>query len=327
MKLLILTESGPGIGFGHLNRCMAFADTWIEHGTVEIIDRISENTCHIDGILHNKFDWISNYSKIQSKLEFSDHVIVDSYYWNETLYRFWEFKGIRLTILDDGRKFNWTHGTIINGGIGSVRSSYPPDSNKFCALTGPMWQPLRKTFLSVPQISIKKTVMEILVYAGGDDLRELVFPLVEIINKVYEKVKIHVMIASFTRNIIDLKQKAQGVFELHIDYSSEEVKSLFSCCDIALVAAGQITYELAYCGIPSILFGTAENQYLNIKGWMESGSFPVAGWWYDKGFFNRILALLHEMSSQETRAKISRSAKEIIDGLSVQRWFDKVRVL
>ena len=152
MNLLILTESGPGIGYGHLNRCLAFAEKWLETGQVVLIDRGQPGRMEMpSGLEVRHLDWINHFDAVRADYLKANRVLVDSYNWTDDLYQLWRPRGLEIVILDDGRAQVWTHGLIINGGIGAERSSYPTDTDTFKALTGVNWQPLRRVFWTVPE--------------------------------------------------------------------------------------------------------------------------------------------------------------------------------
>jgi spore coat polysaccharide biosynthesis predicted glycosyltransferase SpsG/GNAT superfamily N-acetyltransferase len=92
-----------------------------------------------------------------------------------------------------------------------------------------------------------------------------------------------------------------------------QMRALMETADLALSAAGQTLGELARCGVPTLVFQTADNQREH------------AGFWRQAGFFDRPTTLdtldadLDRMESAELRRERSAAGRRASDGQGARR--------
>ena len=74
--------------------------------------------------------------------------------------------------IDDNMRIEYPKGVVINGGIGAENMGYPLKDGVTYFL-GIGYMPLRREFWDVPAKEIKKSIENIMVTFGGNDIRNL----------------------------------------------------------------------------------------------------------------------------------------------------------
>ena len=81
MKVLILTEGGRGIGFGHIKRCVSLYQAFAEKGIIPEIIVNGDET--VESLLKGKnyqiFNWLKNTGIVLSIVKDADIVICDTF--------------------------------------------------------------------------------------------------------------------------------------------------------------------------------------------------------------------------------------------------------
>ena len=204
---------------------------------------------------------------------------------------------------DDYNRIHYPPGVVVNGSIGAETLPYPRDKAvKYCL--GPAYIPLREEFRERRKKPLRRNIRGILITFGGTDTGGLGERL-----------------AAFLRRPGGPKIVVFGAGKR---FSAAAVRRAMLASDVCVTGCGQTTYELASCGVPAVGVGFAGNQKLNIKGWVKNGSLLFAGWKGDKGLFNRIEALLSELTFSK-RLAMSRRGRLKVDGLGARRIADAVR--
>lgn len=125
---------------------------------------------------------------------------------------------------------------------------------------------------------------------------------------------------------------------LHRDVS--DMSELISSCDIVVSAAGSTLYEIAACGVPMIVFATADNQILGTRSFeklglaVDLGDIRVAGssepgkvisGELDDSAVSKILSAIDALSMDyDRRVEMGERMQKMIDGCGADRLVEKV---
>ena len=153
-KVIILTEGGKDIGFGHITRCVslcqAFEERKVEpdlivNGDISILNLLNGRSYKI-------FNWIKEKDRLLACIKNSDVVIMDSYLANKILYNeILKVSSFRiLAIIDDHRTINYPDGVVINPSVYGEKLNYPKKEG-LVYLSGRKYIILRKEFWEVPE--------------------------------------------------------------------------------------------------------------------------------------------------------------------------------
>ena len=302
-KVIILTEGGKDIGFGHITRCVslcqAFEERKVEpdlivNGDISILNLLNGRSYKI-------FNWIKEKDRLLACIKNSDVVIMDSYLANKILYNeILKVSSFRiLAIIDDHRTINYPDGVVINPSVYGEKLNYPKKEG-LVYLSGRKYIILRKEFWEVPEKKINKCIKNILITFGGIDYSDRIYKIVNYLEKKF----------NFNFYIVDPVKKR---------VNTKEMLDLMLKADICISGGGQTTYELARVGVPTIGICFAKNQVLNLIEWHRRNFIEYIGWNNDPDLFKNLSLAIEKLSSQKLRQKMSEIGRTSVDGQGVRR--------
>jgi len=308
MKVLIKTEGGKDIGFGHLTRCISIYQAFREKKINPIF--IINNSSEAGNFLKDsKIEFvIDNGGKITS----CDVLIIDSYLTPRYFY-YETSKFVRLLVsIDDFNRLSYPSGLLINGSIYAREIEYRKSRNlKY--LLGPSYIPLRKSFWSIDTKKINEGIKNVLLTFGGFNY-SFALKVARFLLKNFD----FNLNAIFNRNATNHPLFHNPKVRVFDNVSAEDMKKLMLNADICISGGGQTTYELARCGVPTIGICFADNQLLNLRGWQERGFIKYVGWFNDKNLYHIIKSSLLEMD-YKSRLKMSQVGQRVVDGQGARR--------
>ncbi len=313
-QIVFFTEGGSKIGFGHLSRCLALLEVFQEEGFSSIfVVRGDKSLIPWLKIPYVLVDWI-NKTKIFEKYVKTSCVIIDSYLAKLWHYRLASKHSGACLFLDDYGRLKYPSGFVLNPSPGAHMIKYPKNE-KTRYLLGPKYALLRKPFWKVGRKKISASIKKILIVLWPDEFGQKV---VEVLHNQFPEIKKY-LVQKQKRN-----RRILPNVKVYHGLSAEEIKDLISKCDVAISSGGQVTYELARIGIPSILVATADNQLINCKGWQKVGFALFAGWWRKSRIGERIVAKIQELEDPEKRKRMSEAGRKTVDGQGAKRVIRRV---
>jgi UDP-2,4-diacetamido-2,4,6-trideoxy-beta-L-altropyranose hydrolase len=299
MKVLILTEAGKSIGFGHLTRCIGLYQGFKEKGVdVEIVVNADSSVDFLlKGIKYKKFDWLRKMEDIFKSLRKVDIVIIDSYLADLDFYKkVSEIVKIPVYI-DDYKRLDYPKGIVINPSIYGDRLNYPKKEGVMYLL-GKQYIILRKEFWNVPKKKINKHIKNVLITFGGTNQQDLAKTIAKYLEDKF----------SFNISIVDPNK----------NFTAKDMLKLMLEADICISGGGQTTYELARVGVPTIGICFAENQLNNLKYGEKEGYIKFVGWFDDEGLLVRMQEYLTYLNYKK-RLKMNEIGPKSVDGRGVKR--------
>lgn len=300
LPLWIFSEGDKRRGMGHLSRCSAYAAAWRQQGgTVHwVVDGDDLASAMLKEESVSWGNWQQQPISPQQAV-----AIVDSYSASLTTLQSIAAGFVRVIYLDDTERLDYPEGMVIHASPGTP-------GNKCGAATwqwGPGWQPLRPPFWSVPaRTRVPERIERILIIMGGTDVRDLTPGLVTWLRQHCPEVELDVVTREPDPRLEGCRQ--------HHRLDAEQMVSLISRCDLAISAAGQVTYELARCGLPGILVGVADNQASQLAGWCGPDAFLPGGWWHEPALFSRLEQGLSRLATQDERARRACKLQALMAG-------------
>jgi UDP-2,4-diacetamido-2,4,6-trideoxy-beta-L-altropyranose hydrolase len=322
VKILILTECGGDIGYGHISRCTSIYQAFEEHGlTPELIVRGEQ----IEGLLAGKryrlFDWINNKELLLEILKDCNIAFIDSYLASPEIYEVVSKQVETAVYFDDDLRIDYPNGIVLNGAISAEQLNYPVKEG-VRYLLGTSYFPLRKEFCNVPAKEIRGEVEALMVTCGGSDMRNLTPTIQAFLNESHPHLHKKIVVTGLFSDISEIEKLQDDNTELLCDLDAFVFRSVMQESDISISAGGQTLYELASVGLPTIAVCVAENQLQNISGWNKSGAMEYAGMYNDKNFPSKLGIALDKMMPYEKRSSHSNKSRELIDGAGARRVCD-----
>lgn len=317
MKLTVLTEYSPQIGFGHISRTLAIADCFYEAGCeVEYLIRESVSLDISIPYPCQLLEWAKT-SLVQNILENSDVVLIDSYRVSSTiLSELAEKISFPVSIIDS--KLNYPdRGVLIFGSVYADKFKIKGD---FTVLSGKDYILFRKDFLNAKKdFTVRKELRKIVITLGKFVKSSDILTILSVINNIFNySLEINVVGTSFED--IDQNENVQYYPFL----ATKEYVELLQTADLVITNGGQTLNESIALNIPALAIEVAENQRDNIIGWEKLGVVLGLGKISDTNFHSNLYKNLLRMMSLNERLLYSNRSKEMIDMNGAKRVFKYV---
>lgn len=320
MKVAIITEGFQGTGYGHLTRCLSLNQAFEERNIIPLyITNCDENgKKYIGNVNLIELDWLNNTASLFEMIKDFDIAIIDSYLAPLEIYEQIQKLVKKPVYIDDYIRLDYPPGIIINGTIGGENLPYKKD-NKHQYYLGIDYMPLRKEFwdIEIPQKGIKE-IKNVLITFGGQDFRELTFPILDFLLEKHPLLNYHVVKGNIKNNNTTNNNYSNKV-NFYSSLNAKEMLDLMLDCDLAVSSAGQTTYELARLGLPTTAIGIADNQKYNLSGWVEKGFIKQENWYYEENLLEKIKKQLHSIIATDTTI-----IKSFCDGQGARRIINKI---
>ncbi|MBI3803046.1 MAG: UDP-2,4-diacetamido-2,4,6-trideoxy-beta-L-altropyranose hydrolase [Nitrospirae bacterium] len=315
INVLILTEGGRDVGFGHITRCTALYQAFEERGiSTEFIVEGDES---VEGLLQGRqyriMPWRSDLQKLTSLLESAEIIVIDSYLAGIEIYEIISKRAKYPVYIDDYQRIAYPKGLLVNGTLYAEEMDYPQGSER-SYLLGSRYILLHKEFWNIRHEEAKETVGRILITFGGDDVRGLTPKIMKLLIDAFPDCKKRVIIGKGFREVNEIERLKDIHTELDYYPDREGMKRAILESDVAVSAGGQTLYELARVGVPAVSIAVAENQLNNVMGWERAGFIDYAGWWESRMLLERVLASLIRLRDKGERVRRSQIGKKLVDG-------------
>lgn len=315
MKVIILTEGGRGIGFGHITRCLALRAAFAKEGipvTLVVCGDASVKK-QFGTQLDLIFNWLKEPERLAQTLRHASIVIVDSYLAPIEFYKKIAKSILVPVYLDDYRRLPYPRGIVVNGSTGADKFHYPQQSGK-TYLLGSRYALLRQDFWRIPRRAVRHAIREVLITLGGIDHSEFIRQLLACLLPRFPKWRFHVVKASAASD----QGSGGSQVRFYSGLSAKKMRDLMLKCDVAISGGGQTTNELSACGLPTIAICFAKNQRLNIQGWEKHGFLQYAGISHDPAIFKKVEKSLRRLSFKK-RCLMRRRGRALVDGQGAQQ--------
>jgi len=309
-SLLILTEGGRDRGLGHVTRCSAYAEGWIQRGG-RVSWRLDGDDAAGTVAAVTGPVVVGPWLKSIGDLPPADLVIVDSYRLTTRDAQAVYDRFRMVVFIDDLQNLTYPAAVVVHPSLDPA----PVTTDGAAWLVGPCWQPLRPAFRDLPSRGpVRDRIERVLVTLGGGDTPTLAGQVAGWLKRMLPGARIdlvagHAAVAT------------EPDIALHRGLSAEAMAALMQDADLAVSAAGTTTFELARCGTPSLLVGIADNQTANLRYWPDACGFLSLGR-PDPGLAARLSVGVQALASRQVRARVSADAAALVDGRGVARLFE-----
>jgi len=304
MKVLILTEGGPSIGFGHITRCVSIYQAFERVGVHPkiLVNGPSSVIPLLSGAKHKTGNWQK--WPIKNK----DVVIIDSYLSDKKFYERLSKKSKLLVCIDDYNRIEYPDGSLVVNCVVGMEGKFGEKNPNNTYLLGSAFAPIRNPTMEADPIKASYTMSDILITVGGMDFSPFLVELLQKLAKELPYLNYHVVVPQQTHF------EKKSILHVYPRQDTKDFIKLIQKCDVCISGGGQTTYELANLGMPTISVCLADNQIGNLEGWRETGFIEYAGKKEDPDICEKIIAAVKKMSPHRVRYKKSQLGQKIIDG-------------
>ena len=348
MMLLIRADSGPNIGTGHVMRTLALGQAWKRIGgsvafvagelPSGLIARIQAENFDIYRLDSSNCDAgdARETAEIASSLN-ADWIATDGYRFDDAYQSILLESNCRLMVIDDYQHAKHENADLIVNQNAYADPACYRITSQAKTLTGPSFALLRNEFTanSIEQSiftntgqppsnkHIVKQARRVLVTFGGEDTDNWTLKALKVLSDLNRKqLIVDCVVGACYQHGSELEVfKKTANMSLRIHRNVDHMSALMHRVDVAISAGGSTCYELARCGVPTIVASIADNQIpvamaLSKRGVMisidEAGTVaPIRNTDPMKRLAKSVRRLLNDY---ETRKTMSELGTELVDG-------------
>lgn len=328
--VVVRTDASASVGLGHLRRCITLAHRLHAMGAqihfltkTEDLDpnleigSIATACVPMDPWVQGRVD--ADLTAAYCQCVQADCLIVDHYHADEDYQRVMFDAGVRWLQFDGTARTPIWADWILNSSPAACVDDYSrlKRNPRAQTLLGPDYALLRSEFREVATQPCDRPVQRVLVtFGGGDDCGAIEFVLASLVHRTKPEINFLVVSGEANPRNPALIQWADryGGGRVVIKIDPPDVANHFAGCDLAIMAGGGSTYEVACCNVPMVLISIAENQTRHSLAWEKAGAAVFLG---ELGSTNEASLLevfnqMHELSKKRT--KLCIAARSICDG-------------
>ena len=242
-----LTEAGGAFGLGHVKRYEAICQILPEFEIELVINEDSD-------LPGNYRVWSNEHlSTVRSYVESADAIFLDTFVASETVFKEIE-QAKKLVIIDDFLRRRWTTGLIIDWTL-DVEKWREETGEK--ALFGIKYLVTRSAFNTNQWASRRNLAGKFdwiigTIFGGADNL--------DLTSSIYSTLLNNSSVRHFGTSNYPSYPSYKGDERFYWNLPEQELASRLCECDVVVTAGGQMLYELASMGVPSICVSTIDNQ-------------------------------------------------------------------
>ncbi|MDR2558108.1 MAG: DUF354 domain-containing protein [Oscillospiraceae bacterium] len=262
LKIALRIDVSDKIGTGHLTRMTALADAFIE---------LNHKCFFFKGE-----DEPINYSGF-------DIIILDTYQVTDDYISALNSPDRLIVCYDDNALYTYSCDILLNANLHAHELKFNFGEKIPQLLLGGEYALLRREFRDSDTLEIRENAKNIFVCFGGSDLRNMTPKVIKALKEI-KNIKIFAVLGAYTRNdneVLALNGENVIVFK-----NPEFISEIMKKCDVAVTAAGSMTYESACIGLPGIIITQADNQLLIADYMARNGIMFNAGDWKNIDFNN-----------------------------------------
>jgi spore coat polysaccharide biosynthesis predicted glycosyltransferase SpsG len=317
--VLILTECGVDIGFGHLTRCLSLADAFRNAGMnaeVWVVADASLAQSLPESV--RPVQWYGIPDDLMAKAARAYGVLLDSFKIGADQIERIAAINRRIAVIDDAPRRRNSSGVVIDWTIGAEHFAFPARNSGALYLLGSQYCALRPEFKRIPKREFSDSPRSLLVTFGGSDPRSLTAPVVAMLHQEFPALqKLVVAGPGFSKTALEATYDRNTAF--HTAVSGDLMQTLMARADIAICGGGQTLYELASQGLPPVITGIVEDQMEDIRGFTEAGFGIDVGSWQRPDLLEALAAGIRELWPASVRERHSVAGRRCVDGHGAER--------
>ena len=338
--LLIRADASVSIGTGHIMRMIALGQAWQAQGgevhflCAEITSALEERLAsegfqlsRISAVLGSKEDLGQTTHLITETLQAdiqNARVVLDGYHFGADYQLGIKAAGFKLLVVDDYGHADFYHADwVLNQNISAREELYAKRSPDTNLLLGPKFVMLRKEFLAKKgwQREIAPVAKKIFVTLGGSDPDNVTLKVIQALIDLDLHVKVVVGGSNPHLREIEsfLHSQKDSTALIEVIVNATNMPELMAWADVAVAAAGSTSWELAFMGLPNLVFILADNQVEIAEGLAAQQVAISIGRPSPEAlvYFKEKLSQL--AVSHTERHRISEVSHELVDGSGAKR--------
>lgn len=336
--LLIRADADTHIGAGHVLRCLALAEAWIERGgrTVFISHEVLPSL--VEMLTQARIERIPSPGPAGSDAD-AQHlcatatsldagaVVIDGYVFDSAYQRTIMRTGRTVMVVDDDAHLPSYEATLIlNQNIYAHPGLYEGLCKSSGLLLGADYAMLRREFAAEgpPGRRIENNVRSILITMGGGQNRAALEKAVSAAAACSDGGIELIVLGSLSEGFLESLDTTSPAGPVNVTVHDwvEDIKTLMMSADLAISAGGSTVWELLFTGLPPILMTVADNQEPIAEALEKRGLAIYAGRHadVDTARLDNIIGSL--IGDTDKRRGFAAAGQRTIDGRGCERICD-----
>ena len=338
--LLIRADASVSIGTGHIMRMIALGQAWQAQGgevhflCAEITSALEERLAsegfqlsRISAVLGSQEDLGQTTHLITDTLQAdiqNARVVLDGYHFGADYQLGIKAAGFKLLVVDDYGHADFYHADwVLNQNISAREELYAKRSPATKLLLGPKFAMLRKEFLTYKgwQREITPVAKKILVTLGGSDPDNVTLKVIQALSDLDLHAKVVIGGSNPHLQEIEnfLRSQKDSTALIEVIVNATNMPELMAWADVAVAAAGSTSWELAFMGLPNLVFILADNQVEIAEGISARQVATSIGRPSPDALVSFKEKLGQLAVSHAERYRISQVSRELVDGSGAKR--------
>lgn len=306
-KLIILTEVGGSVGYGHLMRCRAIADA--SGGEL----RVQGYGAYPGGGGIQEQTWMNHPETLTRELSPTCTVLVDSYLASSEVYGVLSRHFDQVAVIDDSDRLNYPADLLINPGLKlpayREQTATVVGGSEYIILRGAIRH-------QTPKSDYSRLEHVLLTFGGSDNwnMFERLVPLLAdrglaITAVVGDDARRHHLAQAYPDPAVTWLGRVDA----------GDMACLMASSDLAVSAGGQTLHELAFLGIPTVGVQTGKDQQWNMEGHLVAGFLPAHLDVERPNIEMHIIELIEAYRDPILRQRAGLAGRRVVDGQGVTR--------
>ena len=338
--MIIRADTSPKMGAGHVMRCLALAQAWQIHGGSVVFAMHSvapkinarlkgeHANVHIIRAKPNSRDDSTELIDLAHQYQ-TAWIVVDGYMFDHLYQQAIKDAGYRLLWIDDyGHANHYCADIILNQIPGGDETQYRHRSSSSELMIGTRYALLRREFVerACEDRTFSGDGSRLLVALGGSDPDNMTLKILQSLHlPEHASLEIVVLVGAANPHLSELESWVQqSSLKIHLKHHVSDMPTWIAWADIAIAAAGNTSWEMAFMGLPLITMILADNQRAPAEALHHAGSAINLGWHEAITADTVRRSLNHLLTSPATLEQMSKSGRLLIDGLGPNRVFQRM---
>lgn len=329
-KVIFRTDAFFEIGTGHVMRCLALANACRKVNIeTRFVGRIEDNflLALISQYGHQFTALEPGFEKMWLNLinREIDWVVLDGYQFRVKDHRIIRGIGVKLLVIDDLANLeSYEADVILNQNFHASTKAYKSVSNT-TMLMGSKFALLRQEFLEIRPWDRSVEARRVLITLGGSDPQGVTLKVIEALVNMHSKKRFDVRLIAGSSNLYLDQLKSASEFArisghtVELIHFTEDMAKEMAWADIAVIAGGTTSLEVAYMGLPSLVLVLADNQ-VPIADAMQSMGIAESLGWHNRVSPDTIAVALDRLARDVfLRRSMTACGQDLVDGLGAKR--------
>ncbi|GAB6173407.1 UDP-2,4-diacetamido-2,4,6-trideoxy-beta-L-altropyranose hydrolase [Paradesulfitobacterium aromaticivorans] len=325
-EIVFLTEGGPGIGLGHVRRCLAIAREMEARNKFNISFLIN-NPSVSELILKSGFKAFYNKSLFMLPKPNQTIVVMDLKRDVSEEIRIVKAKGAKVCLIDNSTPARILADTVIYPVEHLVDGlDWEGFTGEYFA--GAKYFPLNREFIEDGSSAryIDKESFRILITMGGSDPFNLTLTVVRAVLQIpFVKVKAVIGPNFVLKQVEDLMILSKKNPELEILQNVTNMARVMSLSQLAITAFGTTLFELAFMGLPAMILGNYSIDKAEARIYESLGCALFLGYYRELKEIDIIKGVKFLIRDEYKLKKMSIAGKTLVDGLGASRIVDIIQ--